>query len=733
MMDLATKAIEIDNTYKHDISKMNHLECLTVIIATEMLQRYRKKFRKLPVNFDDFQELYQKKERIIYSDFEKYGRYLEMSDNDYEHLQQRYKSVRDNVTTEPPPTTLSDERPTTTLRPEVTDDHCELCTKESCGAIPFVDDIVIIENENLLLEKMVSKKYTNETINGTTRAKRSVEWLEAFDEGWIEMIQTRDHFLNSAINPVIITEDVKKWLRFESTPDDPLPWKYYCPVCQHYLDNSIVKKVKLAKLTMFAERYKNTEAIRNHLKSGTHAESMKQLAQDNNEMLVQHVLDDQDISNSMINMLKLVYIESRANVRGRSHPLFVNLLESTGSNIGNSLYSKDSFTDMLEFLSYQFHNQLILKLKRNVPVSILLDGSDEKYSKNHLMLVSFVTLSLNSPVTYFYRLLDITNDQTALGILKNRKFILFFHAFTDVLEEIRMHLLTFQQAQQVLIDVLGFKQDLQTYLADIIPRRRILTRSESFVKSCTCDGSLCTGFGQFCGARIVSCSDVILDLDNTFSTLSFEDFIKNVVDSLTAQLNQYFPTNDFTIFEIFLPKKLPRRIEECNIYGHDSISLFVRAFNLGQPQIFLLEWQRVLEYIVIQDPTCVSRELTPHLFWTGILNGPDIEQYPNIVRVLKMVLAIPSGTVDVERSFSVMNHIKTRSNSLLSLQHLEDRMRLSINGPDNLESVPFQSFAGKWQATRNTPDKQRINRKSEKTHLFRPLFLDDWSVFIIRE
>ena len=56
-------------------------------------------------------------------------------------------------------------------------------------------------------------------------------------------------------------------------------------------------------------------------------------------------------------------------------------------------------------------------------------------------------------------------------------------------------------------------------------------------------------------------------------------------------------------------------------------------------------------------------------------------------RILKMVLAIPSGTVDVERSFSVTNHIKTGSNSLLSLQHLEDRIRLSINSTDNLQHL----------------------------------------------
>ena len=86
---------------------------------------------------------------------------------------------------------------------------------------------------------------------------------------------------------------------------------------------------------------------------------------------------------------------------------------------------------------------------------------------------------------------------------------------------------------------------------------------------------------------------------------------------------------------------------------------------------------------------CVYIATFPHIFWSHLINLANVSEYRNIIKLIRIVLIIPSGTADVERSFSYMNHIESPSSSRLSLQPLEDRMRTTINAPDDMRLVPF--------------------------------------------
>lgn len=45
-----------------------------------------------------------------------------------------------------------------------------------------------------------------------------------------------------------------------------------------------------------------------------------------------------------------------------------------------------------------------------------------------------------------------------------------------------------------------------------------------------------------------------------------------------------------------------------------------------------------------------------------------------------------------------MNNVMSSHRTRLTNQHLEDRMRLTLNGPRELHKLPWKIFAMKWQA-----------------------------------
>ena len=72
---------------------------------------------------------------------------------------------------------------------------------------------------------------------------------------------------------------------------------------------------------------------------------------------------------------------------------------------------------------------------------------------------------------------------------------------------------------------------------------------------------------------------------------------------------------------------------------------------------------------------------SPPDFWSYYLNHDDIKCGELVVSLLHHVLALPVGSADAERGFSIMKHAKYDRRSRLTPKHLEDILRLRINGP----------------------------------------------------
>lgn len=115
------------------------------------------------------------------------------------------------------------------------------------------------------------------------------------------------------------------------------------------------------------------------------------------------------------NMIRTVYIETKSNVPSSIHGNFVLLQKLNTADMGFHHYDRMGATRMKESISEYMHFLLIQHLVRNhPPFSMIVDTSDDIEGR-HYMIVYFIGIEDNTPITYFYKLVEMTKGSTAQG------------------------------------------------------------------------------------------------------------------------------------------------------------------------------------------------------------------------------------------------------------------------------------------------------------------------------
>ena len=568
-------------------------------------------------------------------------------------------------------------------------------------------------------------------------------------------------------------------------------------------------------------------------------------------------------------------------------------MKTTGSNLGNSYYSTEGFNTMMEFLSSELHKQMIANLLRDEqPLSLLVDGSNDRNDR-HILSVSFVTLSRNKPVTYLYRLLDVSNDQSAEGLLtsimtafeednlqhhikshlygyssdgasvmmnqrnsldnllrneldkreiysvwcyahrlqlitshglreneivgttvksfesivnglysfysgstkrndhlsktalslnerkpsilyiyivrwiesevraidgiingwkvivkdleeqlkdskgemsrkiqqflsdlKDRDLLLRMLYIRDILSEFRKHSKKFQQFESSLIDILPMKEELRRFYDNVRTNKdNVLTRAKDIIETFNCNDHKCRDAAEAISANSLEWNGIQLDKSGGYSSVPLDEFILAVIDSLNSQTFKYFPHDEYGELDIFDPTRLPLIHNEIATFGVQSVSTLAVKLSFTDITTVLDEWKQLLESLANHPIMCEHRNNLPHIFWTQVLNIAGNDRFPRILQIIRIVLALPSGTSTVERSFSYMNHIESPTRSSLSLGHLQDRMRIAINGPTDLRLVRFGRLTNIWLQSKDSTERNIFRKEQEAESDHRPLFL----------
>ena len=71
-----------------------------------------------------------------------------------------------------------------------------------------------------------------------------------------------------------------------------------------------------------------------------------------------------------------------------------------------------------------------------------------------------------------------------------------------------------------------------------------------------------------------------------------------------------------------------------------------------------------------------------HEVWRMFCQMKDWQDgFPHLMKLWQATLVIPCSTVSCERGFSKQNLIKEMKRNRLNIEHLDDLMRVSLNGP----------------------------------------------------
>ena len=82
---------------------------------------------------------------------------------------------------------------------------------------------------------------------------------------------------------------------------------------------------------------------------------------------------------------------------------------------------------------------------------------------------------------------------------------------------------------------------------------------------------------------------------------------------------------------------------------------------------------------------------------TFLASSALVAGFPNLASLARLAVVLPVTTATVERSFSDMKLIKTRLRSRLGEETLNHTMRISIEGPDKLNSEDLDSIIQYWK------------------------------------
>lgn len=120
-------------------------------------------------------------------------------------------------------------------------------------------------------------------------------------------------------------------------------------------------------------------------------------------------------------MFRTVYTEVFLNLPFDSHGAMVLLREANGLDMGSHHYGRTSAIKMINFISETMHANLIMYLtksdqaKNKKPISLIVDSSTDPRQR-HFFAVLFQTLEEGKPVVYFYKLIELSSDESAQGL-----------------------------------------------------------------------------------------------------------------------------------------------------------------------------------------------------------------------------------------------------------------------------------------------------------------------------
>jgi hypothetical protein len=166
----------------------------------------------------------------------------------------------------------------------------------------------------------------------------------------------------------------------------------------------------------------------------------------------------------------------------------------------------------------------------------------------------------------------------------------------------------------------------------------------------------------------------------------FNDKIVKFIDKIISNITVRFESkvlkflNCFRIFDM-------SEVTNEQQYGIQEINTIKQQYPNDFNDDLLAEWKVFRKYLFVQKQQQTSTILTQRQQCINLVkNGMIRDMYPQLSLAAEIFLCAPISTATVERDFSTMNRILNDLRNRLTTEHLEQLMRISIEGPSDLDN-----------------------------------------------
>jgi len=139
-----------------------------------------------------------------------------------------------------------------------------------------------------------------------------------------------------------------------------------------------------------------------------------------------------------------------------------------------------------------------------------------------------------------------------------------------------------------------------------------------------------------------------------------------------------------------------KNINDNKDYGDKEIYTIQQHHSSDFDESIIYEWKTFRTYLLAQKQAgklMTQREVCTKLIQDGMLK--DI--YPQLSLAAEIFLIAPISTATVERDFSTMNRILTKLRNRLTTEHIEQLMRISMEGADTLNEEMKDEIINYWK------------------------------------
>lgn len=300
-----------------------------------------------------------------------------------------------------------------------------------------------------------------------------------------------------------------------------------------------------------------------------------------------------------------------------------------------------------------------------------------------------------------FRVIDDNTRQTAKKLhdrLKGKNFMIIFNFVLDILRDFKFWSENLQRRSGILTDIGDFRENILEIIENYKDQNGAAVQQFLIdVKCSTLDEYYNTD-----NINIVY-KGISLQMDpidpQKGPTPKLDEIRDKFLKALKDEFTLYFPDGALRHFKIFLPTNLPTMERDVLSYERASVLWLCNYFDVADDCLQVhQEFLNLLLSIIENDSICTLIQRSTHTwsFWGQVLDMPEVAWTDSTKKLIKTVLVQAVGSAEAERGFSIMNHLKAERRSTLSAKHVEDEMRIRINGPDDMKLFVASKYAKHW-------------------------------------